>query len=105
MRMKDLGLYLLDDVLDAPAEVADNLQLAQPWQPRGKPIRHRRTQEFPLADAFSRGPRSVMLAARQQHRVPTQRPLLVDDGESTKHIAALQRGRMVENVQNPHHSG
>jgi hypothetical protein len=92
MRVKDLGLYLLEDVLDTPPEIADNLQLAQPRQPGGKPIRHRRTQEFPLADAFSRGPRRVMFAACQQHRVPTQRPLLVDDGESTEHIAALQRG-------------
>jgi len=31
-----------------------------------------------------------MLAARQQHRFPAQRPLLVDDAERAIDIAALQ---------------
>jgi hypothetical protein len=51
MRMEDLGSYLLDDVLDSPTKVADNLELTQPRQSGGQPVRHRGAQEFPLADA------------------------------------------------------
>ena len=102
--VKDFGLYFSDDGVEAPVEIADDFRLAKPWQLRCKTSRHRRTQKFPPADPFARGPRRIMLAARQQHGLPPQRPLLIDDAERAKHIAALQRQRMVEYVQNSHHS-
>jgi len=61
-------------------------------------------RKFPPANPLARRPRCVMLAARQQRRLPPERTLLIDDAERAKHIAALQRQRMVENVQNSHHS-
>jgi len=100
--VKDSRPYLSDDVVQSPIEVADNLQLAKPRQLRSKAGRHWCAQEFPCADPLAHGSRRIMLAARQQYGLPAQRPLLIDDTESAKHIAALQRQRMIENVQNSH---
>src|SRR6516162_10754968 len=102
--VKDPGSYLFDDIVESPVQVADDLQLAKPRQLRSKTSWHWRAQEFPGADPLARGPGRIMLATRQQHGLPTQRPLLIDDAERAKHIAALQRQRMVEDVQNSHHS-
>ena len=43
-----------------------------------------------------------MLAARQQHRLPADCALLIDDAEGAINVAALQRQRMIEDVKYPH---
>ena len=93
--VKNCRSYFPDDVVEPPVEVADDLQLAKPRQLRSKTGRHWCAQEFPTIDSLSRGPRRIMLATRQQYGLPPQCPLLIDDAEGTKHIAALQRQRVV----------
>jgi hypothetical protein len=103
--MQDLRSNLVDHLLQALLEVADDPQLANPRQPRGEPGRHPGPQKLPFTDALSRRSRRVMLAAGQQHRFPAQCPLLVDNAERAIDIAALERQRMVEDVQNAHYPG
>ena len=55
--VKNPGPYLSYDIVESPVEVADDLQLAKPRQPRSKTSRHWRAQEFPPADPLARGPR------------------------------------------------
>src|SRR6516164_4099856 len=102
MGMEDLGTQFADHLIDAPTEVIDNSQFAKPGHPSGRPFWHRRPQKFPVANSLPRWSRRIMLAARQQKRLPAQRPLLVDDPERAIDIAALQRQRMVEYVEDPH---
>ena len=90
------------DFVEPPAEIADDLQLAQPRQLGAQAGRLRRAQKLPLADPLAHRSRRVMLAARQQHRLPAHCPLLIDDAEGAIDIAALQRQRMIENVKYPH---
>src|SRR6516162_10495283 len=91
--VKDPGSYLFDDIVESPIKVADDLQLAKPRQPRSKTSWHWGAQEFPPADPLARGPRRIMLATRQQHGLPPQRPLLIDDAERAKRSAAAANGR------------
>ena len=100
--MEDLRADLADHLVEATIEIFDNLQLANPRQSGDKPGRHRGPQKLPFADPLACGSRRVMLAARQQHRFPAQRALVVDDRQGAIDIAAVQRQRMVEDVQNPH---
>src|SRR5262249_49846304 len=93
--VKDFRPYFPDYVVEPPVEVADDLQLAKPRQLRCNTGRHWCAQEFPTVDSLARGPRCIMLATCQQYRLPSQCPLLIDDTERAKHIAALQRQRVV----------
>src|SRR5271163_4153515 len=104
VRVQNLRAYFVDDLVEATPEIADDLQLASPGQPRAEPNRRRRAQKLPITDAFARRPGRVMLAAGQQHRLPSQGPLLIDDAERAQDVATLQRQRMVEDVQNLHWS-
>jgi hypothetical protein len=96
--VQDPRPHFSDDFVQSPVEVADEHQFAKPRQLRADPGWRRGAQEFPPADPLARRPRRIMLAAGQQHRLPPERTLLIDDAERAKHIAALQRQRMVENV-------
>ena len=98
MGVQNLRLDLADDLVQAAAEIADDLELAHPGQPGAEAARHPRAQIFPVADSLARRSRRVVLAARQQHRLPAEGPLLVDDAERAKDVAALQRRRMIEDV-------
>src|SRR5436190_22293915 len=91
VRVQDLRANFPDHLIEPPIEVADELQLANPRQPGGEPGRHPGPQKLPFADPLSRRSRRVMLAAGQQHRLPAQRPLLVDNAERAIDIAALER--------------
>jgi hypothetical protein len=100
--MQDVRLDLADHIIEPSAEIADDPQLAKPGQLGGNAGRHWRPEELPLSDPLTRRPRRIMLAARQQQRLPPHCALLVDNTESAIDIAALQRQRMVEYVQDPH---
>ena len=91
-----LRANLADYFVEFPVEIADDRELANPRQPSGDPGRHPGPQKLPFTDALSRRSRRVMLAAGQQHRLPAQHPLLVDNAEGAIDIAALKRQRMVE---------
>lgn len=101
--VQDLQPDLGDDLVEPPIEVADNPELAKPRDPAHRPGWHRGPKKLPTADLFTRRSWDVVFAARQHDRRPAQRSLLVDNPESAIDIAALQRQRMVENVQDPHY--
>src|SRR4029077_8959068 len=103
--VQDLRADLIDHLVEPSVEIPDNLQLTKPGQFGGEPGRHRSPQKLPCSDLLPRGSRRIMLAAREQHRFPAQRPLLVDDAEGPIDISAVQRQRMVENMQNSHYPG
>jgi hypothetical protein len=102
MGVQYLRANLADHFIEPPVEVADDRKLANPRQPGGEPGRHPGPQKLPFTDALARRSRRVMLAARQQYRLPAQRPLLVYNAEGAIDIAALERQRMVEDVKYPH---
>src|SRR5579863_10233906 len=100
--MQYVGPDVANDLVEPPAKIADDFQLADSWQFSREPRRRRRTQKFPVADPLARRPRCIMLAACQQHWVPAECPLLINDAESAVNVAALQRQRMIEDVKYAH---
>src|SRR3546814_15036330 len=49
-------------------------------------------------------PATALLGTGQLHRFPAKRPLLVQDGERPKRIAAMQGQRMIEHMQDAQRS-
>ena len=106
--VQDVGLDFGNDLVEPAPQIADDCQLAGGGRLCGQPGRLRRAEELPFADLFASvapvGCRCerLVFSARDENRLPADRPLLVDDAEGAINIAALQRQRMIEDVKYSH---
>jgi hypothetical protein len=83
-------------VVEPQFKIPSDHQLAKTGQFEGRPGRQRRAQEFPLADPVARRARRIMLAAGQQHRLPAERLLLIDNAKVAVEIATAANDRECE---------
>ncbi len=95
--MQDIRPHLADDLVEPAPEIADDRQFAGRRQFGTHPAGWPGAQELPVADPLaqrcgcvSRG-KDGMFAAGDEHRLPAESALLIDDAEGTINIAALQR--------------
>ena len=102
VRVQDLRLHLVDYSIKAAAQVAHNHQLANPRQFGSNAGGHWGSENLPSVDPLSLRAGRIMLAARQQYGLPAQGSLMVDDTKRAINITALQRQRMIENMEDPH---
>ena len=77
------------------------VHLAEVAAQAGHGRRGRRAVEGPAVDRFLLGFARALLGRGEMQGLPTEAPLLVQEGQGAESIAAVQRNRVVEDVQYP----
>jgi hypothetical protein len=102
VRVQQVWSLLLDDRIQPPLQISNDAPLLKHRQSRRGSRWRRCAIEAQAVDLFNRRSCRPLFARGQLHRAPAQRRLLRQDGSGTKGVAAVQRDRMIKDVQDLH---
>src|SRR5574340_1275395 len=100
--MQNMGPYVLDDLLDAVGGFTHQLDLCESRNTFKQPARRQRAIEMPAVHLFFVSRHQPLFRAGKMERFPAQRSLLLEDRQCAESVAAVQRNRMIENMQDAH---
>jgi hypothetical protein len=104
VRVQDVRLDLRDDLGQAPGQAVDHLFLVQHRQFGQRSARGRGAVEVQAVDGFFQIVAGMLLGAGHMEGFPAERALLAQDRAGAEGVAAVQRDRVVEDVQDTHHA-
>ena len=99
MGMQDVRPHLLDHLGDPPAHGRHQPQFADSRQLRSSVGVERSAEEMPVVDRLLGDRRRTLLRRSEMEGLPAAPTLLAQQGERAKRVAAMQRQRMVEDVE------
>ena len=103
MRVEDVGVEALAPAPRCAARVARiSAQIADARHARRRALAERRAMKAPTVDVLDLAARLAVARRRELQRLPAERPLLAQDGQRAEHVAAVQRKRVIEDVQDAH---
>jgi hypothetical protein len=101
MRMQDIRPDFAHHLEEALFNSTDQCQFAKDRQPVNAATNTGRPKEVPPFDILFHERAPDVFRCRQVKRFPTPLALLAQDRKRAERIAAMQRNRMIEDVQNP----
>src|SRR4051812_16406777 len=102
MRMQDVRSYTPGNLLYTMGYFPHRLDLSESRHSFKQSARRRRAIEMPTVHLFVICRHRSLLGTGEMKRLPTQRPLLFENRERAKSITAMQRNRVIENMQYAH---
>ena len=100
MRMQDIGALIYCYLAQSPLQTVSYCNLFQQWQPMESPGRAGGAVEIESIDLLFEAAVTGMLGTRNLAGSPTQRPLMLQNGQSTKCIPAVQWYGVIQDVEN-----
>src|SRR5450432_4180786 len=97
--MQDVGTYRARHFFETPRRCAHLRHFPDAGQAVKRAWFPRRSVEMKTVDVFFQCAGHGMLRTRHMERLPAQAPLLAQDRTRAERVAALERDRMVENMQ------
>ena len=102
MSMENIRLDLFDNLVQPVFRISDQHQLLRHRQAGKRTIHRGCAKKRPAIDLLLRNIRTRMFGRGQVEGFPAERALLLQDGQGPEGVAALQRDRMVQDVENSH---